>query len=210
MISLIVTAFHKDADMIALTQACLDSLKYGRPDEVIVVDDGSPVLAGLTGVDHYVRRDTNGGFPEAANTGFEEAMGDILILSNNDIQFTRGWLEAIIEPLNQGYDISHIVVSDSDALVLNEITEDEYFGSLWAMTRRVYEKLGGFDERFKNGTFEDKDYYVRAKRAGFRIGMNHAVVVNHIGRATMDKLYPNREDFIANRKRFEEKHGLVL
>lgn len=197
--------------MVNLTLACIASLDKGRPDEVIVVDDCSPIFIGLDGVDIYIRRETNGGFPECANTGFEEANNDILILSNNDIVYTAGWLEGILKPFHEGFDISHILVSDGDGTDTQDIiTEDDYFGSLWAMTRKVYNKLGGFDERFKNGTFEDKDYFVRAKRAGFRIGKNHAAYVNHVGRATMDTLYPENEDFLANRKRFEEKWGYVL
>lgn len=207
--SLIITAYHADQEMADLTIKCLASLK-DRPDEVIVVDDCSPLLIGLDGVDTYFRRETNGGFPECANSGFELARGDILILSNNDITFTDGWLEAILKPLLEGYDISHVNVSDQGDYIKDEITEDDFFGSLWAMTRKVYETLGGFDEDFKKGTFEDKDYYLRAKRAGFKIGKNHAMEVGHIGRATMDKIYPDREDFFENRQRFEKKNGFVL
>lgn len=209
--SLIITSYHANSAMAALTVNCLASLKNGRPDEIIVVDDCSPLMVGLEGVDHYIRREVNGGFPECANTGFEEANGEILILSNNDITYTPGWLEGILKPFELGYDISHILVSDADGTTTEDIiTEDDYFGSLWAMTRKVYNKLGGFDEQFKNGTFEDKDYFVRAKRAGFKIGKNHAAYVEHIGRATMDTLYPNREDFIANMQRFENKWHTIL
>ena len=209
--SLIITAYHVDETMAQLTRNCLDSLEYGRPDEVIVVDDGSPQFYRFRGVDKHIIRGTNGGFPECANTGWEGATGDILILSNNDIQYTPGWLEGILEPFKQGYDIAHIRVSDADGMSTEDgITEDDYFGSLWAQTREVYEKLGGFDERFKKGTFEDKDYFIRAKKAGFKIGKNNAAVVEHIGRATMDKLYPEREDFHENMARFKDKHGFVL
>ena len=211
-VSLIITSYHKNQEMADLTINCLASLAVDtRPDEVIVVDDCSPFMVGLEGVDVYVRREVNGGFPECSNTGFETANGDILILSNNDITYTPGWYAGILKPFSEGYDISHINVSDSNGRTTrDEITEDDYFGSLWAMTRKVYETIGGFDERFKNGTFEDKDFYVRAKRAGFRIGKNHAAYVEHIGRATMDTLYPNGEDFNDNMERFREKWGYVL
>lgn len=209
-VSLIITSYHADEEMVKLTEACLASLKNGRPDEVIVVDDSSPILVGLEGVDEYVRREENGGFPKCANSGWEAATGDILILSNNDIEYTPGWLEAILKPLEEGYDISSILVSDESTETKNEIEEDGYFGSLWAQKREVYEKLGGFDEDFDKGTFEDKDYFVRAKRAGFRIGKNHAVYVNHVGRATMDKLYPDRIDFKEGIVKFKRKHGTIL
>ncbi len=209
--SLIITTYHADQAMVDLTTNCLESLSVGtRPDEIIVVDDCSPLFIGLAGVDIYVRREHNGGFPECANTGFETANNDILILSNNDITYTKGWYEAILEPLLQGYDISSLRMSDSDGLkTKDEITEGDRFGSLWAMKRNVYETIGGFDETFDKGTFEDLDFHKRAEAAGFRIGKNHAVVVNHVGRATMDKLYPDRRDFSEGKIHFEQKWGYL-
>lgn len=211
--TLVITAYHKDSEMVELTKKCINSLKNGRPDNVIVVDDHSPIEIKFDGVENY-RRLGNGGFPECANTGFRLAANkntDVIILSNNDLEYCPGWLEAILEPLRQGFDISSVNMSDSDGLKTeNSITEDDYFGSLWAMKREVYKTIGGFDTRFKNGTFEDKDFYVRAKDAGFRIGKNHAVVVNHKGRATMDKLYPKQEDFHTNAQRFKDKYGYII
>ncbi len=218
-----ITAYHKDRDMLNLTLDCLESLRYGRPDEVFLIDDCSPLMFEQVvtkpsdwkiKVPKYIRRDTNGGFPECANTGFlacSQTDADVFILSNNDIIFTEGWLDAILEPIRQGFDISHIRVSDSDGETTeNKITEDDYYGSLWAQTREVYELLGGFDERFKNGTWEDKDHFVRAKDAGFKIGKNHAAYVKHTGRATMGKLYPKQEDFHENAQRFKDKWGYIL
>lgn len=207
--SLVITAYHLDEKMADLTRKCVASLKYGRPDEVLVVDDGSPLEIELEGVE-VLRRPENGGFPKCANTGFEATTGDVIILSNNDVEYTDGWLEAILKPLDEGYDISSVRMSDHDGFeTFDEITEDDWFGSLWAMKRKVYDKLGGFDERFVKGTFEDKDYYFRAKEAGFKIAKNHASVVKHKGRATMDVIYPEQEDFWTSREEYENKWGRV-
>jgi GT2 family glycosyltransferase len=195
--------------MAELTEKCLASLDKSPFKEVIVVDDCSPYSLVLSGVNH-IKRDTNGGFPKCANTGFAATSGDIIILSNNDIEFTPGWLEAILAPLDQGYDISSVRMSDSDGMTTEDkITEGDRFGSLWAMKRRVYETIGGFDENFDKGTFEDLDFHKRAEAAGFRIAKNHSVVVKHVGRATMDKLYPDRRDFYEGRIHYEQKYGVV-
>lgn len=208
--SLIITTYHSTPGMVTLTEKCLESLKYGRPDEVIVVDDASPIRIKPLGVDKHIFRSENGGFPKCANTGWKVANGDILILSNNDLTYNPGWLEAILKPLKEGYDISSVRMSDSDGYSTEDkITEGDRFGSLWAMKRKVYETLGGFDESFDKGTFEDLDYHKRAEEAGFRIGKNHAVVVEHVGRATMDKIYPDREDFNEGKEHFRKKYGYV-
>lgn len=208
-VSLIITSYHIDEAMAQLTRNCLESLTYGRPDEVIVVDDGSPHLVRLKGVDIHIFRSQNGGFPRCSNTGFQAATGDILILSNNDIQYTPGWLEGILKPLEQGYDISSIVMSDQSYETRDEITDGDRFGSLWAMKRKVYDTIGGFDESFDKGTFEDLDFHKRAEATGFRIGKNHSVLVEHTGRATMDKIYPNREDFEQGKEHFRKKYGKI-
>lgn len=209
--SLIITAYHRDEDMLALTRTCLASLRYGRPDEVIVVDDCSPIKADFPEADRVIYRPENGGFPKCSNTGFKEARGKILILSNNDITYTPDWLEGILKPLDEGYDISSIRVSDGDGYETEDkTTEDDFFGSLWAMKRKVYDTIGGFDEAFGMGTFEDKDFYTRAKEAGFRIGKYHGALVEHVGRATMDKIYPNQEDFWQGRETYLKKHGRII
>lgn len=208
MTSLIITSYHKDEAMADLTRHCLASLVYGRPDEVILVDDCSPLQVEFTGVDKHIKRTENGYFPKCANTGWAEAKGDILILSNNDIVYTPGWLEGILKPLEEGYDISSVRMSDSDGYTTEDkITEGDRFGSLWAMKRNVYETIGGFDESFGKGTFEDLDFHKRAIAAGFRIGKNHNALVEHKGRATMDTLFPDRLDFIEGKDNFIKKYG---
>lgn len=205
--SLIITTYHLDKEMAQLTKACLESL-VERPDEVIVVDDCSPYKVKYAGADKYIFRGKNGGFPKCANTGFKEATGDILILSNNDIIYNPGWLEGILKPFDFGFDISSIKVSDADGYVVEDkITEGDRFGSLWAMKRNVYETLGGFDESFDKGTFEDLDFHKRALAAGFRIGKNQGALVEHVGRATMDKIYPDRQDFKEGQQHFIKKYG---
>lgn len=209
--SLVITSYHIDDELVELTSQCLESLKYGRPDEVILVDDASPIMCRFTEPDIQIFRSENGGFAKCANTGWATAMGDVLILSNNDIVFTPGWLEAILKPLNDGYDISSIRVSDSDGYETEDrIEKDGFFGSLWAMKREVYEEIGGFDERFTKGCFEDKDYYLRAKAAGFEIAKNHGGLVEHRGRATMSKVYPNDEAFTESQELFKRKWGKLI
>lgn len=211
--ALAITSYHLDEEMANLTRACLASLKYGQPDNVFVIDDMSPYMARLDEV-IQVWRPTNGGFPKCANTGFETMAdmsdAEVFILSNNDIEFQPGWLEGILKPLASGYDISSINISDSDGYVLEDVIEpDGKFGSLWAMKRKVYETIGGFDENFGAGTHEDLDFWKRAKEAGFRIGKYRGAMVEHIGRATMDKLYPEREDYWKGREKYIEKYGRI-
>ena len=217
-ISIVIPCYWASNELIKITRNCLESMELELPDEVIVVDDGSPLsmsellaeMGTILPQTIVVPLEKNQGFPAAVNTGLEVASGDILIISNNDITFTPGWLTGLLKPLQEGYSISSVVTSDQGWETRDEITENDRFGSLWAMKREVYDTLGGLDEQFGTGTFEDADYYLRAKEAGFKIGKNWNTLVEHIGRATFDKVDPNHAIFEENKHKFIAKHGRLI
>lgn len=193
-----------------MTEECLDSLHEESPDEVIVVDDGSPLPLGPITVSKFIRLPSNQGYPRAVNAGWFEATGDVIITANNDIVFYPDWLKHLLFPLDNGYDISSIRTTEPDGWTTEDnITEGEKFGSLWAMKREVYETLGGLDERFGQGYFEDTDYWRRALEAGFRIGKNHRGLVEHRGHATFDVVDPENLSYARNLRVYAEKHGRV-
>lgn len=74
-------------------------------------------------------------------------------------------------------------------------------------TRRVIEKIGLLDERFYPGSFEDIDYCLRIKQAGFKQMVIRGCFVHHFGSGSFSKLdMPDRVNISnVNRKRFEEK-----
>ncbi len=90
----------------------LDDLR-GQQDapelQVVVVDDASPEPFPDTPGVHVVRRETNGGFGSAVNTGAEVAEGDLLLVLNSDLRVgerfvrdlldaARPWLPAVLSP----------------------------------------------------------------------------------------------------------------
>lgn len=206
--SIIIPAYYINEDFVKMTANCLNTMGDEKPNEIIVVDDNSPVEHIFDGVVN-IRREKNGRFPRAVNTGLRAARGDILIICNNDITFYPGWLKGLKKALKR-YDIASIRVTDSDGWETEDkYTEDDYFGSIWAMKRKVYDTIGGLDDRFTLGSFEDKDYYFRAKEAGFTIGKYHGALVEHIGRATNDVEFPNHEDFTLGKEKYLEKYGRI-
>ncbi len=207
-ISMIMPCYFINESFIDMTDNALASMGTEIPDQTIIVDDGSPCHAEFADVD-YIRIDENGRFPKAVNTGLAAAEGDILIIANNDLTFYPGWLKGLKKGLKR-FDIASICVTDSDGWgTENKYTEGDYFGSLWAMKRKVYDTIGGLDESFVLGAFEDKDYYNRAIEAGFTIGKYHGALVEHIGRATNSVEFPEFEDFESSKKVYKKKYGKV-
>lgn len=205
--SMIIPVYAVNEDLARLTARCVSSMSHEFPDELFIIDDASPVKLPM---DNVVRRSSNGGFAAAVNTGLSLAEGEILIICNNDILFIQPeWLSHLTKPLDR-YDICSIRTTDSDGWVTEDkITFGDKFGSIWAMKRKVYDTIGGLDEGFGKGYFEDLDYHQRAKEAGFKIVKNHAGLVEHIGKATFSEVDPNDTSYQEAMMKFKKKHGAV-
>jgi hypothetical protein len=80
-----------------------------------------------------------------------------------------------------------------------------------ALRRDVWDGVGPLDECFEIGLFEDDDYALRVRRAGYRVVCAEDLFVHHFGQASLGRLGPSGEYgvlFHANKARWESKWGL--
>ena len=78
------------------------------------------------------------------------------------------------------------------------------------MKRDVYDTIGGLDERFGIGFFDDDDLAERARRAGFELAVAHDLFVHHFGSRTFAGNGVDAERLLdENARRFAEKWGLA-
>jgi len=63
-------------------------------------------------------------------------------------------------------------------------TAGKLTGFCLLMKRAVYEAIGGLDEQFGLGFFDDDDLAERARRAGFELAVAHDLFVHHFGSRT--------------------------
>ena len=76
------------------------------------------------------------------------------------------------------------------------------------LKRAVYDKIGGLDERFGLGLFDDDDLAERARRAGFELAVAHDLFVHHFGRRTfLGNGVDSDTLFEENARRFAAKWG---
>ncbi|HSV16862.1 MAG TPA: glycosyltransferase [Casimicrobiaceae bacterium] len=203
-----------------VTFTCLKSLHAHTSGafEVIVMDDASPEpvqveLREVTGV-RFERNATNLGFIGNCNRGAELARGEILVFLNNDTIVTRGWLDALVEPLDRtpaaGLVGARLVYPDgrlqeAGGLVwrdgsawnygrdddpnrpeYNYVREVDYCsGACLAIARELFASLGGFDRRYAPAYYEDTDLAFAVRAAGRKVLYQpRATIVHFEGRTS--------------------------
>lgn len=182
--------------------------------EVIVVDNGSnePTRSYLQSLSeiHIVENSENRGFPSAVNQGITVARGSQVLVLHNDTVVTEGWLTRMLGLLSSSPDIglvgpssnaadgfqkvpeTHAVIEDLDSFArrwaqthAGRAGETDFLSSFCLLIRRdLIDRIGLFDERFRIGGYEDRDYCVRATQDGYRILIAWDAYVHHAGSET--------------------------
>ena len=310
---------------LAFTRQCVAALKeHTRPSwELIVVDNESTDGTGiyLEGARDMaavpvtlISNATNLGFPAAINQGLQLARGEYLVLLNNDVVVTDGWLDQLIALASASPSRSEL--RDGSVLEAGDPRLSPFFDALmscaettppppvgrvlrccaeftppgppsqggernrrvrrvmevgptawlddragWAIACRtmrrhrnsltvcriatsqicislpgvgamsiaangspfpschwvllafeaaaVYEAVGGLDERFGLGFFDDDDLAERARRTGFELAVAHDLFVHHFGSRTFAGNGIDAGKLLdENARRFADKWGL--
>jgi GT2 family glycosyltransferase len=216
------------------TNVCLRSLvkTKSEDDEIIVIDNGSKEYLIDVVVDIYNYNEENLGFPKAVNQGVSLARGKYICIMNNDIVVTGNWLNNLIDHIENGHaDIIGPITNESSgkqarlvkiyqnyeeleniAKELSEVNKARFtevgwlIGFLFVCPKMIFEKLGGFDERYNIGNWEDIDFCYSAKQAGLHIAIAEDVYVHHFGSSSFkEDLITYKKLLRDNQKLFEEK-----
>jgi len=206
--------------------------------EIIIIDNASSdeTIEALKKYNKVkvISNSENLGFPKAVNQGILEAQGDYILLANNDIVVTDGWLERMLEIAEAHPEIGIVgPISNSvsgrqfDKNAKYESIEDmhkyaakvkkEKKGQFFQFPRvaflctlikkEVIDKIGGLDERFSPGNFEDDDFCLRAQMAGYKTVIATDVFIHHYGsvsfKANGESEYAKRIEI--NKQKFVDK-----
>lgn len=183
--------------------------------------------------------DKNLGFAGGCNLGMKAAKGEEICLLNSDTLVTPKWLELLKNALYSSENIGMAGPVTNNASLqqistpnfktkqdiydwgetynketpLNYIKASNLIFFCVLMKKEVYTRIGGLDENFFPGNYEDDDYSIRARLAGFKLIVAKNVFIFHYGSESFKK-YRNREvpsynEFMdIGRKRVIEKYGL--
>jgi GT2 family glycosyltransferase/predicted HAD superfamily hydrolase/Flp pilus assembly protein TadD len=175
------------------TPAYLKEWQAGRPDRIVV------------------RNETNRGFAAGNNQAMALAKGQFLVLLNNDTVVTDGWLESLLNVFPQHPQAGLVGPMSNNVSGPQRVAEVSYrtleelpafaaafaqqhrgqsteasraVGFCLAMSRKLLDRIGGLDERFGLGNFEDDDLCIRARLCGFSVRIAHDSFVHHTGSQT--------------------------
>ena len=88
-------------------------------------------------------------------------------------------------------------------------TTGKLSGFCLLIKRAVYESIGGLDEQFGLGLWDDDDLAERARRAGFELAVAHDLFVHHFGSRTFQGNGIDAERLLKeNSAKFAQKWGL--
>lgn len=238
--SIIIPTFNQRE----LLLQCIESIEAytTSPYEIIVVDNGSKdgtveELQARRGTIRVAVHPQNLGFARAINTGLMMAKGLTIVLLNNDILVTEGWLNnmlhclnanpsvAVVGPVtnyisgNQQIDVPYDGVIGMQEFAATHNTSDpqkwrdtdRLVGFCLLFNRKTFEEVGYFDEGYEFGNFEDDDWIIRLRLQGKKMKIAGDTFIHHFGSITMKGL--GNEGFIRvndqNETFFAKKWGNV-
>ena len=183
--------------------------RYTRNYRMTIVDnhscDGTAEYLGSLRDVRLIRNGKNVGFSKAANIALQRTSGDYVVFVDDDARVvTRNWLPHLYRQIkgnprigivgckvilpNQRilcsdyffYPAKDIRIGEIDQGQKNYVREcDALAGTCWLMRRQVFDQIGGFDESFFPDGFEDIDYCLRARLAGFKLIYDGKVTIVH-------------------------------
>jgi GT2 family glycosyltransferase len=201
LVSIIIPVHNHFSD----TLNCLKSLSEindNIPFEIIIVDDCSIDETNLFFQKcknfRYIRNESNEGFLRSCNIGAKNALGDYLILLNNDTLVLPGWLENLIRTFhafpNAGLvgskllypdgtlqEAGGIIWEDGGGLNFgrnddpqkpkyNYLRDVDYCsGASICVPKKLWIDLKGFDELFVPAYYEDTDLAFRIREKGYEV-----------------------------------------
>jgi len=153
------------------------------------------------------------GFSRAVNEGMRIAQGEFFVILNSDTIVTDGWADRLLDAMRSSTDLGVVspmtnrcgnptqVDPESCDLGPEEaqryaerirnrtaiLREPQRLVFFCALVRRtVWERLGGLDEIYREGNFEDDDFCARTRLLGYDLAVAPASFVYHHERKTFE------------------------
>ena len=208
-VSVIIPCYNAEAWIGRQITAVLAQL--GPEDELVLVDnlstDATPaLLAEAAAADPRARVVTAAerqGVNHARNVGLADARGDILLICDADDRIHAGWVDAFRSAFsNSGVAGGAATPVDGNGRRVGEDLGLHHvfggppypLGANMAMTRDVFDAVGGFDESFRGG-HDEADFAWRAADAGFPTRFVPEARIDYLQRSDVRGVVTQRRNY---------------
>jgi GT2 family glycosyltransferase len=174
-------------------------------------DETCTVFEAVGGIVRCITHEINNGFLTNCNKTARSALGEYIVLLNNDTFVCDNWLDELLRPFESFKSVgavgSRLLMADgslqeaggiiwndasgwnfgrgqhADLPKFNYLKEVDYVsGASVAVPRSLWNELGGFDKRYAPAYFEDTDLAFSLRAKGLRVIYSPtSVVVHHEG-----------------------------
>lgn len=213
MTSIVFLCSNVTEELAAMTERNLELLKScaeWSESEIIVVDNASVFGTHALGrvADVLVRNRRNLGFSKGMNQGMKLAGGGKILLVSNDVAVTSKTLKAMLEASERHPNaVIYPSFENKGHQWSDEDYEDDVDGAILLLPKKIFEATDGYDERFSPAYYEDTDWFLRIRQAGFGHVRTGRAVVYHGESQTTQRLGIRNTAFEESRKKFVEKWG---
>ncbi len=208
-VSIVIPVFNQ----LHFTRICMESLHATLPGdcELIVIDNGSSdgtaeYLSECSSI-RVIANMENLGCAVAWNQGVKASGARWVVILNNDTILSPNWLDGLLDfAREKGVDIASPAFREGE-YNYNIIEHSRDFvqrmhsvarmgiaqGICFMVKREVFDRIGLFDEHFRIGQFEDRDFFRRALLAGFVPGTTGRSFIHHFGSVTQNMIRKNTD-----------------
>ena len=199
------------------------------------IDATADLLARVAGA-KVLRNPVNAGFPAGVNRAAAVAAGEYLLLLNNDTEVVGRGIDAAVACLDAEPDVAvvggRVVLLDGtlqeagcllwrdgwphqygrsaapDDPAVRFARDVDYCSAACVLVRRsAFDAFGGMDESFGPGYFEDVDFAVRVRRAGWRVAYRPDLVTLHYESLTSAAIPDQTGVLNRNHRAFVGRHA---
>jgi hypothetical protein len=187
------------------TLPLVESIRQYEPTcDIVIVDNASAEPYPVTGP-FFVQRTQRICYSRAINLGHASLPGsDWYIVLSNDVLCTGPFLDTLAQ-----YGDGDLVGPLLKEIDIERVGRVPYLeGWCVAVSRRIWDTIGGFDDGMQISSYEDVEYSHRARVNGFGLVEDTALPFVHLDQKQRFYLVPDYwNSEYHNRARFIEKYG---
>jgi glycosyltransferase involved in cell wall biosynthesis len=197
MISIVIPVYNVEKTIGECLSSLIDQTR--KPDEIIVVDDGSKDLTKEIASKFknviFLEKEHKGP-ASARNFGAKKAKGEILLFTDSDCTLDKNWVSEMVKPFEdketvgvqgryetkqKGMIARFVQLEIEDRYErMKKFGNIDFIGSYSAGYRkRTFLESGGFDESFPIASGEDPELSFKLAKSGNKMVFNEKAIVYH-------------------------------